>query len=227
VIVLQEVDILIPTGIHDLATFRDWVHGPGFPERGRIDWVQGRMEVDMSPEDLNTHGSPKSATAARLVEWVQDPELGTVFIDSTRIASVQADLSAEPDILVLLPQSLETGRATLVAKASAEAGRYIEIQGAADLAVEFVSDSSTKKDNRHLRKAYHDAGIREYWIVDARHDPLVFELLRHRPQGYEPSLPDAEGFRHSEVLGRDVRLIRSGEKHGLVWFRLESRPPRP
>ena len=53
--------IEIPPGILDLERFRAWARSDDFPERGRIDWVAGRLEVDMSPGDLNTHGSPKSA----------------------------------------------------------------------------------------------------------------------------------------------------------------------
>ena len=34
-----------------------------FPERGRIDYIAGQIEVDMSPEDLFTHGSLKTEIA--------------------------------------------------------------------------------------------------------------------------------------------------------------------
>jgi hypothetical protein len=60
-IALQADGIEIPPGIVDLERFRAWARSGSFPERGRIDWVAGRLEVDMSPGDLNTHGSPKSA----------------------------------------------------------------------------------------------------------------------------------------------------------------------
>lgn len=87
--------------------------------------------------------------------------------------------------------------------------------------MEIVSDSSVGKDRRHLRKAYHDAGVTEYWIVDVRRGPPRFELLLHRPEGYLPSAPDAAGFRRSEVLARNLRFVRSSQRGDLVFFRLE------
>lgn len=175
----------------------------------------------MSPEDLNAHGSPKAAIAARLLPWVHDTRRGMVCIDQARISSPLADLSAEPDVLVLLLEGLERGRAVLIPKASGEAGRFVEIEGAADLVVEVVSDSSTTKDRRHLKKAYFDAGVSEYWIVDARREPLTFEILVPGEQGFVDSVPDAAGFRASPILGRRLRLVRSREKAGIVFFTLE------
>ena len=108
-------------------------------------------------------------------------------------------------------------------KERAAAGRFIEIEGAPDLVVEVVSDSSTTKDRQRLKAAYHGAGLPEYWIVDGRTEPLGFELLRHRPAGYEPSPTDAAGYRNSRVLQRDVRIDRNPGRGGLIYFELEAR----
>ena len=119
---------------------------------------------------------------------------------------------------------LASGRAATMSrspKASGAEGRFIEIEGTADLAVECVSDASTQKDRKRLRDSYHRAGVREYWIVDARGKTVEFQLLLHRESGYEPSKIDPEGFAHSEVLERKVRLVRRLQDAGLVFFRLE------
>jgi Uma2 family endonuclease len=222
-IALLPEGIEIPSGITDLARFRAWATSESFPETGRIDWVAGRMEVDMSPEDLNTHGSPKSAIAGPLITLIQEAARGMVFIDRARLSNPAANLSVEPDVLVLLLSTLKSGRARLIPKSSGAEGRFIEIEGAADLAVECVSDASIQKDRKRLRDSYHRAGVREYWIVDVRGKAVEFQVLLHRNQGYEPSKPDAEGFAHSEVLERKVRLVRRLEDGGLVFFRLEVR----
>jgi hypothetical protein len=86
-----------------------------------------------------------------------------------------------------------------------------------------VSDHSTRKDKRLLPPAYHAAGVREYWVADARPREPLLEVLRHRPAGYEPAPADAEGFIASEVLGRKVRLARSHEAAGLVAYSLDIR----
>jgi len=145
----------------DLERFRTWARSDSFLERGRIDWVAGRLEVDMSPEDLNTHGSPKSAIAIQLGLHLQEPGKGLVVIDRARFSSPSADPSVEPDVLVLLFETVETGRARLIPKASGAEGRFVEIEGTVDLAVECVSDASTVKDRKRLREAYYRAGVPE------------------------------------------------------------------
>ena len=219
-IALRADGIEIPGGIQGLSDFRAWARSEEFPERGRIDWIEGRLEVDMSPEDLNTHGSPKSAIAIKIGSLLQEPGRAMVFIDRARYSCPDADLSVEPDVLVLLVETLERGRARLLPKVSGVEGRYVEIEGAVDLAVECLSDSSEEKDEG-LREKYHRASVREYWLVDARKDEIDFQLLLYRPSGYLEAPRDGEGFARSEVLGGRVRLVRAREVAGLVFFRLE------
>src|SRR5262249_3034423 len=116
VIALLPEGVEIPAGIRDLAEFRTWATSDSFPESGRIDWVAGRMEVDMSPEDLNTHGSPKSAIAVQLGNIIQETDRGMVFIDRARLSNPDADLSVEPDVMVLPVSTLKSGRASLIPK---------------------------------------------------------------------------------------------------------------
>ena len=87
-----------------------WAVSPRFPERGRIDFLAGDLEVDMSPEDLQTHGLVKSEIAAVLQFLVTRRGLGEVYIDRARISSPAADLSVEPDIVVVLWEALDSGR---------------------------------------------------------------------------------------------------------------------
>jgi Uma2 family endonuclease len=213
----------IPPGISDLGRFRAWVRSDAFPEVGRIDWVGGRLEIDMSPEDLNTHATPKAAIVAHLLREIHDTGRGMVFIERTRLSSPGADLSVEPDVLVVLVETLESGRARLVPKSTGDDERFVEIEGAADLVVECVSDSSVVKDRDWLRERYHRAGVREYWIADARKPAIDFQLLLHRPAKFELSAPDGDGFARSEVLSHSVRLVRRSRAAGLVFFRLEMR----
>jgi Uma2 family endonuclease len=180
------------------------------------------MEVDMSPEDLTTHGTPKSAIAGKLVSRIQEAEIGLVFIDRARLSSPVADLSCEPDVLVILVETLESGRARLIPRAHAD-DRFIEIEGSADLVVECVSDSSEVKDRDRLREAYHRAGVREYWIADARGPEAELEILVRREAGYEAAARSSDGFARSEVLACDVRLIRRRGVAKIVFYRLDLR----
>jgi Uma2 family endonuclease len=203
--VVFEDQLRIPP-IASLDDFRRWMRSDEFPERGRIDYITGEIEVDMSPENLFFHGTLKSRICATLVNLVEEQELGYLFVDSTRITSVEAGVSAEPDIVFLSDDAIETGRVTLVPKSSGEENSYVEIEGPPDLIVEIVSDSSEKKDTQRLPAAYFAAGVPEFWLVDARREPLLFQIYDRGERGFHPAVVDATGFQHSVVLNKNFRL---------------------
>ena len=201
-----EEQVEIPLNLHSLADFRRWAASDAFPERGRIDYLGGRIEVDMSPEDLFCHGTLKGEIHGLLHQIVKSKDLGYLFIDRARVSSPKADLSAEPDIVLVRYETLASGRVRLVAKASGKADRYVELEGAPDLIVEIVSDSSVGKDTKRLPKRYFQAGVPEFWLADARREPLVFRIHERGRSGYRAVRPDAEGFQFSAVLGCLFRL---------------------
>ena len=224
--ILLEDEVRIPADVFDLASFREWARSDDFPDRGRIDFLGGEIEVTMSPENLGSHGSPKTAMVAALHAEIDARDLGQVWTDRARLSNEAAGLSVEPDIVVW--SALESGRATLIAKAGTAPGEgeYVEIEGSADIVVEIVSDSSVGKDTVRLRERYHTAGVAEYWLVDARGTQLAFTLLEHTPEGYVAVAPTRSGFAHSTVLDRNVRLARRPARLGLFRYTLEIRHSR-
>jgi Uma2 family endonuclease len=66
------------------------------------------------------------------------------------------------------------GRVTFVKKSDRD-DEFVEIVGAPELVVEVVGASSVKRDLAWLRAAYARAGVREYWLVDARE--ILMNLL--------------------------------------------------
>jgi Uma2 family endonuclease len=213
-----EERIDIPPGLRTLADFRRWALSAAFPERGRIDFIAGRIEVDMSPEDAYSHGTLKTQLIAVLEPLLS--ERGDVYTDRMRISSPVADLSVEPDVMFVSDAALDEGRVRLVPAASGKPERYVEIEGAADLVVEIVSDSSVAKDTQRLPEAYFRAGVREFWLVDARGPTLVFQIYRSGEAGYEPAPADQEGYQPSEVLGRSFRLDDWRNERGKRRFKL-------
>jgi Uma2 family endonuclease len=216
--------IQIPARVHDLASFRDWACSDDFPERGRIDFLAGDLEVDMSPEELDTHGLVKAEVATVLQLLVARPHLGHVYIDRSRVSSPGADLSVEPDVVVFFWESFDRGHVRKV-PAKTRPGRFIELEGAPDLVVEIVSDGSTRKDLVGLPPLYAKAGIAELWLVDAREPEIRFEVLALGPGGYARVEPDAQGWTPSPRLRRRFRLQRREARPGHWSYRLEHRPP--
>jgi Uma2 family endonuclease len=209
--------------VRSLADFRAWALSDQFPERGRIDYVAGRIEVDMSPEDLFCHGTLKVELVATLSRLVKRKASGYLFSDRTRVSSPEADLSVEPDIVFISEASLEEGRVRLVAKSGGEPDRFVEVEGGPDLIVEIVSDASVAKDTRRLPAAYARAGVRELWLVDARKEQLLFQIHHLEAGRYEPAPVDAEGLQVSRVMGVPFRLRRQRNEHGRWTFDLEPR----
>lgn len=222
-LVLQPEGVRLPADLTSLERFRKWARSDRFPERGRIDWLQGEVLIDMSPEDLNTHGSPKSAIAAVLFLLVQRALRGTVHVDRARLSDPRVDLSSEPDVTVVLFESVRSRRVRLVPKATGEEGRFVELEGAVDLVVECVSDSSVEKDVERLPSLYFAAGVREYWLVDARGDQPSFTLFARGPRKFRRVAPDRDGFLRSAVLEHSVRLVRLHEEEALVAWDVETR----
>jgi Uma2 family endonuclease len=214
----------IPLGLTSLEDFRCWAASDNFPQSGRIDCLAGRIEVDMAPEDIFCHGVLKTELAAVLYDRIKRQGRGRVFLDCTRVSTPQAELSVEPDILFVSHASLTDGRIRMVPKAGGQHGRFIEFEGAADLIVEIVSDSSVTKDTKHLPPAYWKAGVGEFWLVDARGEELIFRIHRRGSAAFEPTSVDADGFQHSLVLECRYRLVRREDRDGYWAFELVERP---
>jgi len=217
--------VQVPLGIDGLEAFRRWAQSRDFPESGRIDFVRGSIEVDMSPEDLFTHGALKSEIHGQLYDRIRRLNAFHLFIDRARVSHVAANLSAEPDIVLISQASIDDGRVVLVPKTSGAADRYVEIEGTPELIVEIVSDASVKKDSQRLRAAYHAAGIPEYWLADARAAQLSFRILHHDDDDdYRPADIDDDGYQRSRVLGLRYLLTRRRGLGGFWQYELTSCP---
>ena len=221
-LVLEE-EIEVPMDLRCLADFRRWATSDAFPERGRIDYIAGRIDIDMSPEDLHTHGILKGEVHGVLWRRTKEDELGQLYVDSARVSCPEADLSVEPDVVFVSLSSLDTGRVRLVPKAGGGADRYVELEGPPDLIVEIVSDASVRKDTERLPAAYYQAGVSEFWLIDARGEDLLFHIHSRGPTQYEPADRDADGYQRSRVLNRWYRLDRGRDARGWVVFDLHEK----
>src|SRR5439155_21384 len=89
-------------------------------------------------------------------------------------------------------------------------GGFVELQGSPDMVLEILSKSSEQKDKVILKQAYHEAGVREYWLVDARKEPIAFDVFRRTSKGFVRTAKQ-DGWLKSTVFGRSFRLsVRAG-----------------
>lgn len=215
--------IEIPLDLRTLDEFRAWTHSDDFPEQGRIDYIDGRIEVDMSPENAFAHGTPKVAIAHVLHPFAEDDDFGWLFTDCTRIVSPEANLSAEPDLVFITEASLTEGRVKPVpgkSGSNVNDDNIVEFEGGPDLIVEIVSNSSVKKDTVRLPKAYFAAGVREYWLVDVRRGQMLFTIHTRSKTKFVPQVADADGFQASSVLNSSFLLTRRQTPSGRWRYRL-------
>jgi Uma2 family endonuclease len=217
--VVFEERVEIPLTLRSLAEFRQWAQSAEFPERGRIDYLAGRIEVDMSPEDIFCHATLKTEIVGVLQRRIKRENRGYLMSDCTRVSNPAADLSVEPDVVFVSREAIDEGRIRLIPKAGA-ADRYVELEGAADLIVEIVSDRSVAKDTRRLPEAYFRAGVAEFWLFDVRGKTPHFSIHRRDPSGYEAVAADAERFQRSTVLNCRFRLDGARDARGFSNFDL-------
>lgn len=214
-VVLNAGTVHVPDDVPDsLAAFREWAGNNDLPEKTRVDFYKGEVWVDMSQEQVFSHGLLKTRIATAIDTLIQAEDLGYYWCNGVLVTNEGADLSGNPDGTFVSYDSLSAGRVTLT-----EEG-YVELVGTADMVLEVVSPSSTTKDAVTLRQAYWEAGIPEYWLVDARGDRLDFRIFKHGPKGYTETRKQG-GWVKSSVFGKSFRLVRGTDRSNNPRFTLE------
>jgi len=214
--------VSIPASATTLAGFRRWALSDDFPERGKITFVAGGLIVDMSPESFENHSDIKSEISRVLLNLVREQNVGRLHIDGVLITNVPAGVSNEPDIVYLAKETVSSGRAKLTQVVEQSIKSSKELVGTVDWVLEIVSPSSIKKDKVLLRKAYFQAGIGEYWIVDVLGDSIDFQMLVPGEREYV-AVESVEGWYRSPTFDRDFRLAREKEEDGYWLYTLHCR----
>ncbi|MBN1442783.1 MAG: Uma2 family endonuclease [Planctomycetes bacterium] len=220
--IVFEDRLRIPADVFTLEGFRAWAHSDGFPERGQFSFIGGEVEVDMSPEELETHNKLKGSLFVALSLWIDQSNLGEILADRALLINEGADLATEPDMMFCSWESLQSRRVWYRASL-AGSSRLVEVVGSPDLVVEVVSERSVRKDTVLLRDKYFRAGIREYWIADGRGASIRLELLSAGADGYIETPADVEGFLHSRVLNRAFKITRGRNPMGGYSYRVDQR----
>ncbi len=213
------MQISLPAWVVNLASFRRWVESDEVPEKLSVWYLKGEVWIDMTKQQLFTHLALKNAFNMVLGSLVKDADIGVYMPDGMFLANVIGDIGGNPDAAFISNAALDEKRVQLI---EGKKGGFVEVEGSPDMVLEVVSDSSVRKDAVVLRQAYWEAGIREYWLADARKDPLQFDILRYSAQGYKPARKQ-EGWLKSTVFAKSFRLMQQKNKRGLPEFTLEVR----
>jgi Uma2 family endonuclease len=215
-VISESDEVSIPTWVVDLNSFCRWAHSKGFPETGRIWYLKGGVWVDMTREQLFSHLAVKNEVSFTITGLVKAGKLGRWFPDGTFLSNITADFAGVPDGVFISTTTLQSDRLLIEGKE----GGYVEIEGTPDLVLEVVSPSSVRKDTVLLRRAYWEADIPEYWLIDARTVPLKFDILRHTTRGYVTTRKQG-GWLRSAVFGRAFRLTHTVNGMGHPEYTLE------
>jgi Uma2 family endonuclease len=216
-VVTDDGRVTIPDTVVDLDSFRAWLDSGTVPEKAKTWFIDGEVWIDMSKEQIFTHVALKTEITSVLYSLTKANKTGRVLSDGVLVTNPAANLSGNPDAIFVAHETVTAGRVRLV---PGKEGGFTEMDGAPDMVLEVVSDSSERKDNQTLLERYWTAGILEYWIVDARGDDLEFTIYRHGPKGYS-AVRKQSGWAKSAAFGKSFKLTRVTDANGDPEFTLE------
>lgn len=121
------------------------------PEDGkRREIIEGELFVTPSPQ--TPHQRAVIRLSAHLWQFVDSHKLGEVFGAPFDVVFSEFDV-VEPDLLYI-----SNARANVLTNKN--------VQGAPDLVVEVLSESTARVDRSVKLKLYGRFGVQEYWIID-------------------------------------------------------------
>lgn len=207
----------IPSWVTNLKSFLRWCESEDFPEEGRIWFFRDGVWADMSMEQVFSHNQVKLEIASVLRRLVRGTKSGRFFTDGLRITNRPAEFSGEPDGTYASFETLRSGRARYI---EGKDGGFTQVEGIPDVVVEIVSPSSEDKDTEWIQKYYWEAGIPEYWLIDARKSPLTFDIFRHSTRGFTATRKSG-GWIKFAVFGKSFRLTAETNGMGHPDYTLE------
>ena len=172
-------------------TYRDLQQIP--PDRNRYELIEGELFVAPAPN--TEHQRKVLRLAMELANYAKQRDLGEVFIAPYDVV-LDASTVLEPDIVFV-----SKARQSIVTPAC--------IEGAPDLVVEVLSDSSRTIDRFVKRDRYAEFGVPEYWLLDPfepRLEVLRLEGGKYRVLG---AFGPADTLDASPTFP-DLRILMSG-----------------
>ncbi len=165
------------------------------PDDGkRYEIIDGELFVTPSPR--RSHQKVVTRLTSYLNEFAERTGCGEVYVARFDVVFSLFDV-VEPDILY-------------VSKEHASVLTEKNVQGAPDVVVEVLSETTSARDGSIKHKLYARHGVQEYWLIDP--DKLTAEIYRCGAQGLEPAaaLQSSDCITTPLLPGFSVRLDRLG-----------------
>lgn len=171
-------------------------------ESKQAEWVDGEAIIFMPP--TMRHQQIVGFLYSLLLSFVQHFRLGEVIVAPFEMKVTAESNAREPDILFVSNEHLDR----LTEK---------KLEGPADLVVEVISTSSVYRDRSDKFDEYEAAGVREYWMVDARpgKENASFWVLDEMGR-YRAGVVDEDDIYRSTVI--------PGFWLNVGWLRTEEQP---
>jgi Uma2 family endonuclease len=146
-------------------TYQDYVEIPEDLQRHEI--LEGEHYVSPSPS--MAHQRIAGRLYLKLATFAEARSLGDVFFAPLDVLLSPHDI-AQPDLL-------------FIARANLDILTDLNVQGAPNLVIEILSDSTRRTDETVKLRRYGQLGVEEYWIFDPRRR-AVRVFRRSGPDGF-------------------------------------------
>jgi len=168
-------------------------------EKVITDLLDGNIFIEPSPAPQ--HGFIVAWVQSVISFFVEKFDLGEIF-GATVAVRLTKYQGVEPDVFFICKQRLNI------------IGEFY-VDGAPDLCVEVLSESSRERDRGRKFVLYAEHGVKEYWIVDPLR--LTIEFYENHDGEWVEIHPDTQGRLYSKVL--------SGFWVKTEWFASQTLPP--
>jgi Uma2 family endonuclease len=197
--------VTIPSWLVDHSSFLRWVNSAEAPEKGKYEFYHNQLWMDASRETL-FHNQIKSIINRHLGIWAEQQALGDYFDDGMLMSQTDLSISCEPDGMFIAEETYSSGEVTLQ-----HGDKSMTIVGSPDMVLEVISKSSVLRDTKTKRQLYHQAGVREYWVVDSRLAQPTLVIYQRGSKTYVPVKAKA-GWLKSNVFGASFKLTIEGKE---------------
>ena len=142
------------------STYEDYLKTP---DDKRYELIEG--ELLMTPSPIPQHQRISRDLAFELLRFVKANNLGEIFYAPCDV-HLDDENVVQPDILFIAKESLD-----IIGDKN--------IQGAPDLVIEIISESSAYRDMVQKKKLYVRFGVKEYWIVIPEEGSIEIFILKN------------------------------------------------